>query len=124
MIDRMNTRSVSQSKPSVSNKPKPPKVKELNEPKRSTFLWFTLLVLFIYGARAAYHLQSESLPVPLTAEQAGKRGFSEASAMKHVKYLASLGPHPVGSDPLDLAIQVRIYYFSFTVFCDKLSTDF
>jgi hypothetical protein len=44
--------------------------------------------------------------LPLDAEQAGKRGFSEALALKHVKYLTGLGPHPVGSDPLDHAIQV------------------
>lgn len=43
--------------------------------------------------------------MPANAEQAGKRGFSEVSAMTHVKYLAALGPHPVGSDALDLAIQ-------------------
>lgn len=110
-IDKMKSGSKSQSKPSVSNKIKPPKKKEPNEPKRSTVLWFTLLFLFINGAWAAYHIQSESLPFPLTAEQAGKRGFSEVSAMKHVKYLTSLGPHPVGSDSLDIAIEVRIYYF-------------
>lgn len=43
--------------------------------------------------------------MPLNAEQAGKRGFSEGSAMEHVKYLTRLGPHPVGSDALDLAVQ-------------------
>jgi hypothetical protein len=106
----MNSGYTSQQKPSIPNKPEPPKLKERDEPKRSAFLWFALLVLFINGAWAVYHLQSESLPPPLTAEQAGKRGFAEASAMKHVKYLTSLGPHPVGSDSLDLAIEVRFYY--------------
>ncbi|KAJ3706443.1 hypothetical protein LUZ61_010148 [Rhynchospora tenuis] len=100
----MRSSSTSQPKPSISDKPVPPK-KEPDEPKRSAFLWFTLLVLLINGAYAVYHIQSEGLPFPLTAEQAGKRGFSEESAMKHVKYLTSLGPHPVGSDSLDLAIE-------------------
>ncbi|KAG8051260.1 hypothetical protein GUJ93_ZPchr0009g443 [Zizania palustris] len=35
-----------------------------------------------------------NLPLPLDAEQAGKRGFSETSALEHVKYLTGLGPHP------------------------------
>ncbi|KAL2465111.1 Zn-dependent exopeptidase superfamily protein [Abeliophyllum distichum] len=47
----------------------------------------------------------ESLPAPLTLEQVGKRGFSEHEAMKHVKALAQLGPHPVGSVALNRALQ-------------------
>jgi hypothetical protein len=117
----MNSGSASQRKPSVPNKPSPPKLKEPDEPKRSTFLWFALLVLFINGAWAVYHIQSESLPVPLTAQQAGKRGFAEASAMKHVKYLTGLGPHPVGSDSLDLAIEVRFYYLWCTYACFEIA---
>lgn len=73
---------------------------------RSGFLWLALLVLMLNGSWAVYHFQYESLPRPLNAAQAGKRGFSEASAMEHVKYLTALGPHPVGSDALETAVQV------------------
>ncbi|KAJ3680230.1 hypothetical protein LUZ60_016508 [Juncus effusus] len=76
-----------------------------SNPKRSTFLYFSLLILFANASWAVYHLQSETLPLPISADQAGKRGFSEESALKHVQYLADLGPHSVGSDSLDLAVK-------------------
>ncbi|KAL0403477.1 UNVERIFIED_CONTAM: Vacuolar membrane protease [Sesamum radiatum] len=47
----------------------------------------------------------ESLPVPQTLDQVGKRGFSEHEAMKHVEALTRLGPHPVGSDTLESALK-------------------
>lgn len=72
---------------------------------RSSFLWISLCILLLNGSWAVYHLQYERLPLPLTAEQAGKRGFSEELAMEHVKALTSFGPHPVGSDALDLAVK-------------------
>ncbi|KAH7662648.1 Zn-dependent exopeptidases protein [Dioscorea alata] len=75
------------------------------EALRSAFVWLALFVLLINGSWAVYRFQYESLPLPLDAKQAGKRGFSEVSAMEHVKYLTSLGPHPVGSDALDAGIQ-------------------
>nr|CAD1843720.1 unnamed protein product [Ananas comosus var. bracteatus] len=75
------------------------------QPRRSAFLWLALFVILLNGSWAVHHIQFESLPIPLNAEQSGKRGFSEVSAVKHVKYLTSLGPHPVGSDALDIAIQ-------------------
>lgn len=53
------------------------------------------------------------MPPPLTADQAGKRGFSEFEAIKHVKALTELGPHPVGSDALDRALQVVFVEFIF-----------
>ncbi|KAJ8616022.1 hypothetical protein MRB53_035394 [Persea americana] len=74
-------------------------------PKRSGFLWIALLIVLINGSWAVHHVQFERLPDPLTAEQVGKRGFSEVSAMEHVKALTRLGPHPVGSDALDKALQ-------------------
>uniref|UniRef100_A0ACD5V4G3 Uncharacterized protein n=1 Tax=Avena sativa TaxID=4498 RepID=A0ACD5V4G3_AVESA len=73
--------------------------------RRSPFLLLGLLIIFLHGSWSVYCTQFASLPLPLDAEQAGKRGFSEASALKHVKYLSGLGPHPVGSDSLDLAMQ-------------------
>ena len=86
----------------------PPKTNDnvVVSPKRSTFLILALFVLVINGSWAVHHYQFESLPEPLTAEQAGKRGFSEEEAMKHVKALVELGPHPVGSDALEVALQV------------------
>lgn len=75
--------------------------------KRSPYVWLSLLLLTIYSFRAIYQQQFENLPIPLSAEQAGKRGFSEAEALKHVKALTSLGPHPVGSDELDVAVEVN-----------------
>ncbi|XP_042487865.1 endoplasmic reticulum metallopeptidase 1 isoform X2 [Macadamia integrifolia] len=74
-------------------------------PKRSAFLWLALFVLILNGSWGVHHYQYETLPVPLSSDQAGKRGFSEHEAMEHVKALTELGPHPVGSDALDLALQ-------------------
>ncbi|KAK2998546.1 hypothetical protein RJ639_024198 [Escallonia herrerae] len=74
-------------------------------PKRSGYAILALLVLIINGSWAVHHYQFENMPEPLSAEQAGKRGFSEEKAMKHVKALTELGPHPVGSDALDVALQ-------------------
>jgi hypothetical protein len=65
----------------------------------------------MYCSWGVYHYQFESLPVPLTADQAGKRGFAEFSALKHVKALTQLGPHPLGFDAITLAQQVLTSYF-------------
>ncbi|KAF3958654.1 hypothetical protein CMV_016457 [Castanea mollissima] len=54
---------------------------------------------------SVYQHQFQNLPAPLTAEKAGKRGFSEIEALKHVQALTDLGPHSVGSDALDLAFE-------------------
>ncbi|KAK8951148.1 hypothetical protein KSP39_PZI004709 [Platanthera zijinensis] len=74
-------------------------------PKRTAILWLTLFVLLLNGSWAVYFYQYNNLPVPLTAEQAGKRGFSEDLALEHVKQLTGFGPHPVGSNALDLAVK-------------------
>ncbi|KAL3810493.1 hypothetical protein ACJIZ3_000017 [Penstemon smallii] len=73
--------------------------------KRSSYVILTLFVLVLYGAWSVYQYQFESLPVPLTLEHVGKRGFSEHEAMKHVQELTRLGPHPVGSDALHSAVK-------------------
>ncbi|KAL2922776.1 Formamidopyrimidine-DNA glycosylase [Bienertia sinuspersici] len=78
----------------------------LRSSNRSSFVMLTLCALIIYSSWSVYHYQFDGLPVPLSAEQAGKRGFSELESMKHVKALAQLGPHSVGSDALDHAVQV------------------
>ncbi|KAM1672807.1 hypothetical protein FF2_040604 [Malus domestica] len=74
-------------------------------PQRSPFVWLTLFLAIGYCSYGVYQYQFESLPEPLTADQAGKRGFSEFSALKHVEALTQLGPHSVGSDALNLALQ-------------------
>ncbi|XP_062092936.1 uncharacterized protein LOC133798581 [Humulus lupulus] len=74
-------------------------------PQRSPFVWLTLFIAIVYSSWTVYHYQYLSLPLPLTAEQAGKRGFSEVQALNHVRALTELGPHSVGSDALSLAVQ-------------------
>ena len=78
-------------------------------PQRSAYLWLALFILLLNGSWAVHHYQNESLPLPVNVEQAGKRGFSEVSAMEHVKHLTELGPHPIGSNALDLALQVHVF---------------
>ncbi|KAI3849724.1 hypothetical protein MKW98_026638 [Papaver atlanticum] len=73
--------------------------------KRSSLVWISLLCVFTYSSWAVHHYQFDVLPRPLSLKQAGKRGFSEELAVKHLKSLADFGPHPVGSDALDLALQ-------------------
>jgi len=103
---------------SSSAKPEPPavdgeevganivRVQSQSGPRRSPLVWLTLFALITYSSWAVYQYQYENLPPPLTAEEAGKRGFSEVEALKHVKALTQLGPHSVGSEALDLALQV------------------
>ncbi|MBA0635733.1 hypothetical protein Godav_025629 [Gossypium davidsonii] len=78
---------------------------QIRTARRSGFSWLTLFAVIVYSSWAVYQYQYENLPVPLTAEQAGKRGFSEVAAMKHVKALTELGPHTIGSDAIELALQ-------------------
>ncbi|CAN1237968.1 Endoplasmic reticulum metallopeptidase 1 [Linum grandiflorum] len=72
--------------------------------RRSASVWLIMLVALIYSSWWVYSYQYDSLPLPLTADQAGKRGFSEVEAMKHVESLTQFGPHPIGSDALDRAL--------------------
>ncbi|XAR72115.1 hypothetical protein NMG60_11018634 [Bertholletia excelsa] len=74
-------------------------------PERSAYVVLSLFVLVIYGSWAVHHYQFDAMPMPLTADHAGKRGFSEEEAMKHARALTDLGPHPVGSNVLDDALQ-------------------
>ncbi|XP_010558756.1 PREDICTED: endoplasmic reticulum metallopeptidase 1 isoform X1 [Tarenaya hassleriana] len=73
-------------------------------PRRSGIVWLALCLL-AYSTWTVYNYQHVILPPPLSSEQAGKRGFSEVEAMKHVEELTQLGPHPVSSDGLDDAVQ-------------------
>ena len=79
----------------------------VNSPRRSPFVFLTLFALIVYSSWLVYQHQFQSLPAPITAEQAGKRGFSEIEALKHIQALTDLGPHSVGSDALDLAFEVH-----------------
>lgn len=79
----------------------------VNSPRRSPFVFLTLFALIMYSSWSVYQHQFQNLPAPLTAEKAGKRGFSEIEALKHVQALTDLGPHSVGSDALDLAFEVH-----------------
>lgn len=82
------------------------KIKNVVTAKRSGYVVLALFILITQGIWGVYHYQFQNLPAPLTAEHVGKRGFSEEVAMKHVKELTQLGPHPVGSDALELGLQV------------------
>ncbi|KAF2318521.1 hypothetical protein GH714_008562 [Hevea brasiliensis] len=48
--------------------------------RRSGFVWLILFGVIIYSSWAVYYYQFESLPLPLTAEQAGKRVFLREGA--------------------------------------------
>ncbi|KAH9288162.1 hypothetical protein KI387_032279, partial [Taxus chinensis] len=74
-------------------------------PKQAALNWAALLFVIINSSWLVYHFQFERLPRPLTAAQAGKRGFSELRAIEHVKALTKFGPHPVGSEALDHAVK-------------------
>ncbi|AED92872.1 Zn-dependent exopeptidases superfamily protein [Arabidopsis thaliana] len=73
--------------------------------KRSGKVWLSVLILITYSSWFVYNYQLGNLPKPLTAKQAGKRGFSEIEAIKHVKALTQFGPHPVSSDALVHALE-------------------
>ena len=75
-------------------------------PKRSARLWLALFVLLANFSWAVHYYQYDNLPAPLSADHAGKRGFSEVEAIKHVRALTQIGPHAIGSDALDNAVQV------------------
>ncbi|WZZ26480.1 hypothetical protein YC2023_009881 [Brassica napus] len=79
--------------------------KKVVDVRRSGKTWFSVLILIIYSSWAVYNHQHGNLPRPLTAKQAGKRGFSEIQAMKHVTALTQFGPHPVSSDALLHALE-------------------
>lgn len=65
-----------------------------------------MLVALVFGMWLLFRFQMNALPSPVSERGAGIRGFSEERAYRHVKALTSLGPHPLGSDALNLAIQV------------------
>ena len=72
----------------------------------AAFLWGSLLFIIVQASWLVYYFQCLKLPRPVPATEAGKRGFSEHRAYDHVRFLTSLGPHPVGSRALDKAVEV------------------
>jgi hypothetical protein len=77
-------------------------------PKRAALDWLAMLVGVTYVAWLVYYYTADVLPNPLSEAVAGKRGFSEERAYRHVRKLSELGPHPVGSDALQRGVQVSI----------------
>lgn len=80
-------------------------------PKRSALVWLALFVVIIYFSWAVHYYQFDNMPAPLGADHAGKRGFSEVEAIRHVRALTQVGPHSIGSDALDDALQVGFIQF-------------
>lgn len=100
----------------------------VGNPRRSSFVWLALLLIITYFCSSIYHYQFQSMPVPLTAEEAaGKRGFSEIETFKHVRALTQLGPHPVGSEALQVGSSTLLIFCShcccsyFLLFIDSLN---
>lgn len=91
---------------STSGGPEVNTVVHVGNSRRSSYVWLALFFIITYCCSAIYDYQFQNMPVPLTVEQAGKRGFSEIAAFNHVKALTQVGPHPVGSEALDQALQV------------------
>jgi len=84
---------------------------------RAAAEWLSMLVSLMFGMWWLFRYQTEVLPPPVSEGAAGIRGFSEERAYRHVKALTSLGPHPLGSDALNRAIQVlRAFRFLFEDF--------
>ncbi|KAI5081712.1 hypothetical protein GOP47_0001455 [Adiantum capillus-veneris] len=77
----------------------------LRTSRQAALLFAALLFLIFQASWFVYFFQYLRLPVPLSASDAGKRGFSEHRAYSHVKFLTALGPHPVGSQALDKALE-------------------
>jgi hypothetical protein len=78
-------------------------------PKRAALDWLAMLVGVTYVAWIVNYYTGDVLPNPLSEAVAGKRGFSEERAYRHVRKLSELGPHPVGSDALQRGVQVSIF---------------
>jgi hypothetical protein len=84
-------------------------------PKRAALDWLAMLVVVTYVAWIVYYYTADVLPNPLSEAVAGKRGFSEERAYRHVRKLSELGPHPVGSDALQRGVQVSISLLGFRI---------
>ncbi|KAF6166235.1 hypothetical protein GIB67_031019 [Kingdonia uniflora] len=104
-MSRRSAKSPETSKPIVESDSNEEVGNRGRSPKRSGLLWLALVILMVNGCWGVYHYQFDAMPRPLSFKEAGKRGFSEFEAIKHVEALTELGPHYVGSDALDVALQ-------------------
>lgn len=85
--------------------PPPPPPRQERNPREVALLWGALLLIILQASWFVYYFQCLKLPKPVSAVEAGRRGFSEQRAYSHVRVLTKLGPHPVGSQALDQAVE-------------------
>ncbi|CAM6124034.1 unnamed protein product [Calypogeia fissa] len=83
--------------------------------------WLLMVVLMLYVCHLINVYQSESLPAPLSKEQAGPHGFFEVTAREHIMSLVEFGPHLVGTEALDKALMVSLQ--TFMPFASMMSYD-
>ncbi len=74
----------------------------------AALVWLATLVGVSSVAWLIYNHTANVLPTPVSEDAAGKDGFSEERALRHVKFLTDLGPRPVASTALHQAVQVII----------------
>jgi hypothetical protein len=72
----------------------------------AALVWLATLVGVSSVAWLIYNHTANVLPKPVSEDAAGKDGFSEERALRHVKFLTDLGPRPVGSSALHHGVQV------------------
>jgi hypothetical protein len=72
----------------------------------AALVWLATLVGVSSVAWLIYYHTANVLPTPVSEDAAGKDGFSEERALRHVKCLTDLGPRPVGSIALQRGVQV------------------
>jgi len=72
----------------------------------AALVWLATLVGVSSVAWLIYNHTANVLPKPVSEDAAGKDGFSEERALRHVKFLADLGPRPIGSSALRHGVQV------------------
>jgi hypothetical protein len=72
----------------------------------AALVWLATLVGALSVAWLIYYHTANVLPTPVSEDAAGKDGFSEERALRHVKFLTDLGPRPVSSSALHQGVQV------------------
>jgi hypothetical protein len=72
----------------------------------AALVWLATLVGVLSVAWLIYYHTANVLPKAVSEDAAGKDGFSEELALRHVKFLTDLGPRPVSSSALHHAVQV------------------
>lgn len=111
--EQQSTEQEPEPEPEPEPEREPAVVSRLRDANRPAHVMLTIIAMIMFVSWSVYYNQYQVLPQPLTPEKAGKRGFSEFQAMKHVRALSLLGPHSVGSHSLDLALQVCCFILCF-----------